>query len=189
MRKHRATRNEASATLVALRTAMKMSQAQFAVMVLETAVTTIARYETSHPPQGDLLLRLAAIAEKQGLNDLRDVFRKLYLEDVKEKIGFDLLTVAKTETEPRHGYLFIRLDGEDAHRLAQSVLLVNAHLHSDDPQMRENALFGVSSLEKTARKFENPAVGELQDAVRLAQTVRQHQPSARKTSKQKKQSN
>lgn len=70
---------------------MEMTQAQFAVTVLETAVTTVARYETSHPPQGDLLLRLGEIAERRELFDLRDVFRGLFLAEVKRKLGFDAM--------------------------------------------------------------------------------------------------
>jgi hypothetical protein len=46
MSEHRKPRDAASDALIALRTAMGKTQAAFAVEVLKTAVTTIARYET-----------------------------------------------------------------------------------------------------------------------------------------------
>jgi hypothetical protein len=158
---------------------MEMTQAQFAVMVLESAVTTVARYETSHPPQGDLLLRLSEIALQHKLFHLRDVFRKLYFADVKRKLGFDLMTIAKTETEPARGCLMLHLDGEHALAGAQSFLLINSQLASNDPKIRRNAVAALSSLQDAARKYTNPAVGEIQDAFLSAQTARQLRPSTK----------
>jgi transcriptional regulator with XRE-family HTH domain len=181
------TRNAPSEALIALRKAMGKTQQTFAVEVLKSAIGTVARYETSDPPQGDLLLRLAEIAGHHKLIHLRDVFRRLYFEEVKRKLGFDLMTIAKTETEPAHGCLMLHLDGEEALRLAQIVVILNAQLASDNPKIRQNAISGVSSLQITARKYGNPAVGEIQDAFRSAQTGRL-QTSTAKTKRHTKQS-
>ena len=190
MTDHEKPRDAASEALIALRKAMGKTQQTFAVEVLKSAIGTVARYETSDPPQGDLLVRLWEIAEQHKLFHHRDVFRKLYFAEVKRKLGFDLLTIPRTETDPAHGCLMLDLDGEDALRGAQSLLLLNSQLASDDPKIRRNAVDALSSLQASARKYTNPAVGEIQDAIRLAQTGRQHQPSAaRKKSKQKKQLN
>jgi len=81
-------RDEASETLIALRRAMGMTQAQFAVVVLETAVTTVARYETSHPPQHELLLRLANIARQHGHDDLYGRFNFLYLKGAIQRLKY-----------------------------------------------------------------------------------------------------
>jgi transcriptional regulator with XRE-family HTH domain len=179
MKEHRKQRNAASEALITLRTAMGMSQAQFAVMVLESAVTTVARYETSHPPQGDLLIRLAEIAEQHELIQLRDVFRKLYFAETKGKAGFDLMTIPKTEAEAAHGCLMLHLSGEEALSGAQSFLLILAQLSSADPKIRRNAVAALSALQSAARKYTNPAVGEIQDAFLSAQTG---QPPKRKRS-------
>ena len=81
-----ATRNEqtqdaARQAVVALRKSLGRSQQQFAAL-LKTAVTTVARYETSHPPSGQALLRLAHVAKKNGKVDLSTRFLALYLEEV-----------------------------------------------------------------------------------------------------------
>jgi transcriptional regulator with XRE-family HTH domain len=88
------SRADTSEALVELRRAMNMSQAQFAVLVLDVAITTVARYETSHAPEGDLILRLARIAEDRARASAKGTaeqlafvrlgsrFRELYLKDV-----------------------------------------------------------------------------------------------------------
>src|ERR1019366_425037 len=101
MREHETPRNEASAAVIALRKALGMTQQRFAVETLKTAITTVARYETSHPPRGPVLLRLAEIAEQSGQLAYRDsaegggsafiklalVFQRLYIEEVIQNLG------------------------------------------------------------------------------------------------------
>jgi transcriptional regulator with XRE-family HTH domain len=182
MREHQKQRDAASEALIALRTAMGKTQAQFAVTVLETAVTTIARYETSHPPQGELLLRLADIARQQRMYELQDVFRELYVKQVLRDLGFDLLTVPRTESEPEHGYLFKRLEGQHALSAAQSFILILAQLDSSDSETKANAVSAISSLREAARRFA-PEIGDLQDALLSAMTGKQPQTSAKKRTK------
>jgi hypothetical protein len=146
MKEHRITRDAASEALIALRTAMEMTQAQFAVQVVDTAVTTIARWETTHPPQGDLLLRLGEIARQQGMPPLRDFFRGLYAKEVLGKLGFDLMMIPKTETEAEHGYLMFRLEGIDEIRGAQRLMDIIWRRRSPDPESRKAGAAELSSL-------------------------------------------
>lgn len=61
----------------ALRATLTESQQQFSNR-LGVSMSTIARYELQNPPQGTILLRLAAIAGDAGREDLRDVFQKAF---------------------------------------------------------------------------------------------------------------
>jgi hypothetical protein len=88
---------------------MGKTQAAFAVEVLKTAVTTIARYETNGPPRGEVLLRLRDIAQGQGLLELSSKFELLYIDDVLKNLGSRLTMVPATRTEPARGFLIMSL--------------------------------------------------------------------------------
>ena len=163
---------------------MGKTQAQFAVQVVETAVTTVARWETSHPPQGDLLLRLGEIAQQQGMFDLRNVFRKLYAKEAVRKLGFDLMRIQETETEPAHGYYFKHISGELALSGIQDFNILLSQLESPNPKVKRNAISLLSVLREGVRKFENPAVGEIHDAL-LPARAGQPLSSAPKSKQQK----
>ena len=124
-------RDTASTALVALRTAMGKTQQQFAVEVLKTAITTVARYETSHPPRGEVLLRLATIANEaahgrplkvaEPLLELAGVFHGLYFEEVLRNFGAKtdfLVSIPKTATRPAVGYLVSRIEDPEKMRAA-----------------------------------------------------------------------
>lgn len=68
------TRNPISEALVQLRAGLKETQQQFANR-MHTAITTIARYETSRPPKGKVLAELERIAIENDLPDCAAVFR------------------------------------------------------------------------------------------------------------------
>lgn len=85
-------RHPASEAVLALRHAMDMTQVEFAVHVLHTTPTTVARYETNNPPHGEALIRLARIArdaavQAQGsaysyvFEELREKLKSLYQEE------------------------------------------------------------------------------------------------------------
>ncbi len=82
------SRHPASDALIRLRGALAKTQQAFAVEDMRTAVTTVGRWETTHPPRGDVLLRLAEIADKAGEAALRDVFRRLYVDDIFARLNF-----------------------------------------------------------------------------------------------------
>ena len=62
---------------------MELTQTEFAVNVLNMAISTIGRWETKDWPAGDALLRLAALAEKNRRPDLADIFLKAFMQDVQ----------------------------------------------------------------------------------------------------------
>jgi transcriptional regulator with XRE-family HTH domain len=94
-----------SQALADLRKAMGKTQQEFAVHVLDCAISTLARYETSDPPRGDVLLRLAEIADKAGQQGQAEAFRAAYREEQYQKFG-DSLTVSNGV-----GYLSMKLTG------------------------------------------------------------------------------
>jgi transcriptional regulator with XRE-family HTH domain len=90
-------RSDASEALIALRKAMGKTQQTFAVEVLKTAIGTIARYESSDPPRGDVLLRLRDIAREQGLIGAADEFQRIWLQEVHKALGPDVRTILIAE--------------------------------------------------------------------------------------------
>ena len=84
--------------VIELRAALGDTQEKFAAR-LRTALSTVARYETSRPPTGGMLMRLAAIAERNAIGrkvddakvftDLATTFKRLYLDEVFQEMGVD----------------------------------------------------------------------------------------------------
>jgi len=67
-------RHSVSRALIELRKLLGETQQQFASR-LGTAITTIARYETSRPPRGRVLARLEQIARSEGHTNCARTFR------------------------------------------------------------------------------------------------------------------
>lgn len=63
-----------------------MTQQAFAHEVIKGAIITVNRWETSHPPSGDNLLRLAEIAEEHGLTSIEKSFEHIYVESLPDRI-------------------------------------------------------------------------------------------------------
>src|SRR4051794_29254 len=109
MRRREKPRDIASDALIALRTAMGLTQQDFAVKVMDNAaVSTIGRWETHGPPRGDTLLRFAQIADEQArvCTNLQDqlrfllisgTFKKLYLDDMREEMEGELILLPKVK--------------------------------------------------------------------------------------------
>jgi transcriptional regulator with XRE-family HTH domain len=168
MRENEKPRNAASEAVIALRTAMGKTQATFAVEVLKSAVTTVARYETSHPPRGDVLLRLADVADQHQLYDISKNFRFLYLDGVKEALrGAAMFFVPQTNTQPAGGYLLpLRLEGADVVRGAQAFLDIIRARTAGDPEINKKAESALSALVFAAREINaNPAGDDVKDAL------------------------
>lgn len=142
-----------------------MTQAEFAVLVLKTAVTTIARYETSHPPEGDLLRRLWEAAEQHKLYELRDRFKELFAENALTTLGFDLMSIPKTDAEVEHAILMKRVYGALAIQLAQSFLIVADALNSELESTKATALDALAAMQKAASILGGPAITNLQRAI------------------------
>ncbi len=161
MDEHEKTRAAASEALIALRRAMGKTQQTFAVEVLRTAIGTVARYETSDPPRGEVLLRLSEIAGEHKLPELASKFRLFYIEDVLQALGNQITFVPGSETVPPHGYLTTSLSGDHALRGAKDFLTILAQLR--DPKLRANAISALSSLRKAAMKGKDPVARQVED--------------------------
>ncbi len=104
----RKRRHAASAAVIALRQAMGMTQQRFAVVALKTAITTVGRYETTHPPRGEALLHLAKIADQNDLPDLAHRFRRLHWDDLLS--AYEGITL---DAEANAGWLIMKLNGRE----------------------------------------------------------------------------
>jgi transcriptional regulator with XRE-family HTH domain len=69
-----------------LRRALGQSQQTFAHELLKGSIVTVGRWETSHPPTGDALLKLAEIADKNNNSSIGARFRQMYLDEANQKI-------------------------------------------------------------------------------------------------------
>jgi hypothetical protein len=159
-------RDEASWALIALRDKMRLTQAGLAVAFLKTAVTTVAKYETSHRPPTEMLLRLSEIA-KVHAPELADQFKIFYLEDVLKALGNQVTWVPKTASEPARGFVTASLSGEIAIRGALDFLTLaqragcNPELQEDDAtkkvawKMKEDAVSALAALQAAAQKGED----------------------------------
>ena len=74
-------KNRVSLALVGFRRELKLTQEGFAKL-LGVSTVTVARYETSHPPNREALLRISEFALKQGAMRSAAELRALYLDDV-----------------------------------------------------------------------------------------------------------
>jgi hypothetical protein len=179
MEKHRKTRDAASDALVALRKGMGKTQQTFAVEVLKTAITTIARYESSNPPpRGEVLLRLRDVAREHGLHELSNRFELLFMEDILGKLTYRLTRFPATETHPAYGIGIQRLEGELALSSMYDYQKILGELNSPDPATKQNAVSTLAALHRGARKTVEPS-----DAVHDA--FFPVQPSAKKTKRSK----
>jgi transcriptional regulator with XRE-family HTH domain len=99
--------------MIRLRKALNQTQTDFAVRTLDMAVSTVARLETSTPPTGEMLLRLATIAAKHSIGGLSGEFRLLYVKEVIENLGGDYARFPPaTGSERARGYLVMTLEGD-----------------------------------------------------------------------------
>jgi transcriptional regulator with XRE-family HTH domain len=168
-------RNETSSAVIALRKAMGMTQQRFAVEALNVAIATVARYETSHPPRGEVLLKLAGIAKQnasgnpiniaQPLIDLSDTFLGLYIEEVRSNLGFQLLFSPGRGKEGAYGYILDKLTGRDEIAFAQDFLTVKRCLDSTDPDCKAQVSGARVALSEAARVCGHPIASQLRDAV------------------------
>ena len=74
-----------SLALVELRSHLGETQQQFASR-LGVAITTVARYETTNPPSGKVLERLAFISSENGLDELSTTFQRAALAQTEHYV-------------------------------------------------------------------------------------------------------
>jgi hypothetical protein len=91
------------------------TQQEFAVELVKTAITTVARWETSHPPRGDALIRLAEVADRNDRPSLAEEFRILYADEAIANIKVPML--AKINSMPGtaepYGYVIAKFENSD----------------------------------------------------------------------------
>ena len=112
MRSANMPRSAASCAALALRTALGMTQQQFAVEIVKTAIGTVAVWETGRPPKGDVLLRLADVAWEHGQWLLAEEFSKLFLEEVMPRLRRTM--VRHVFADSTSGYVLCRFDNAKA---------------------------------------------------------------------------
>lgn len=173
-----------------------MSQAEFAVKVLDVAPMTVSRMETTTPPRGEVLLKLAGIAgdahEKEeakgkrlALSLLAVRFQALLADELYNSAPANNSAPGKLITEPasadreEHGYLFMKIEGSEGMRAASGFLSLIPALKSKDDKIRDEAIKIADRLIAAVDKMNgNPAATELRDAF--------HPRPARKKSSKKK---
>jgi transcriptional regulator with XRE-family HTH domain len=143
----------ASDALIALRKALGKSQSEFALELLDTAVTTVSRYETSNPPVGKVLLRLAKIADTHGLFHIRDLFRGIYIEEIIAPLDFEVVQCPPIRVVPEHGYLIMRLHEGESECVMAFVLLLRKRRNSPDVECKRMAEQALADLIETALKI------------------------------------
>jgi len=91
---------ELSDSVRKLREALGQTQQQFA-QTLNTAITTIARYETGRSPQGWFLARLAEVAAQNNMTELATVFRGALVKELGswDSTGYTLALEPKDDVE------------------------------------------------------------------------------------------
>jgi hypothetical protein len=172
-------RDKASQALIDLRIAMGMSQGEFADNVMGLSEISIARYETSHPPRGEQLIRFAEIADQQGrlakdnhrrqysFAMIADRFRVLYVAGLVDSAPAQLTMVRASTEEPEHGYLLTKVEGEQGLRSAQNYLSILAALRSSSKAARAIAEKLVDQMEEAVDALDgNPLVSDTRKALR-----------------------
>jgi transcriptional regulator with XRE-family HTH domain len=79
------SRSKLSLSVIELRKALGETQQEFAAR-LDTAITTIARYETSRTPSGEVLVQFMTLALAHGKDDLAELFRAA----LSDQLGYEV---------------------------------------------------------------------------------------------------
>jgi hypothetical protein len=156
-------RDAASEALISLRKALGKTQQTFAVEVLKTAIGTVAHYETSDPPRGDVLLRLGDIAASHGFEELKHKFQLLYLEGVQKSLGVQFTWIPPTGSQQARGYLNVPLSGNDALAGAQAFMGILRQLEAKDEETSNVAASALRALSTAWQKHRDPTVREVRD--------------------------
>jgi transcriptional regulator with XRE-family HTH domain len=163
-----ANKSEISKAVCELRTRLGDSQQAFSNR-LGLALNTIARYETSREPSGDVLLMLADLAEKNGHLQLSSFFRTHYLAQVSPKVQSRLLTVPGTQSEPPHGFLTWDPKGVKELRYAQACNFAFGLARSTVPDTIRKIDEAFAALEAVVIECAgNPIVQAMQDALKVS---------------------
>jgi hypothetical protein len=152
---------------------MGLTQYEFAKQVLHCAWGSVARYETTHPPSGAVLLRLHNLAMKQadvhrdnhkrlkreqeserreefrrfkGFSDLAIRFLALYYQELVGAAPMQLLVHRFPDEPEARGYLVTELYGLDAISAAEALMHFLQGLGSANAKMRAVAVKAVEQM-------------------------------------------
>jgi transcriptional regulator with XRE-family HTH domain len=153
----------ASLALVDLRKAMGLSQQKFAVEILDSAITTVSRYETGNPPpRGSVLLRLREVASERGFPEIADRFLRVWLQDIKKALGPDVRAIVMEEGT---GLLVASLSNKDEIVFAQLVLGALGRLDgSSKPEDRHFVKSVIIAFAQALRSHDAPGSHNMSDA-------------------------
>ena len=101
---------------------MGLTQQRFAVEVVETAVTTVSRWETTHPPSGDTLLKLADVAWQHDQTALSREFQILFLDEIMPRLKSPGISKGNNDS----GYIYYRWNSPQEAAYARQFLLNHA---------------------------------------------------------------
>jgi transcriptional regulator with XRE-family HTH domain len=138
--------------VIGLREALSLNQQDFANR-LSTAITTVARWETSRPPSGIALSALAKLADESGQGDfalafISELIRETNLREIK---GSHLQVDASGEN-PK-GTLLIHIEGQKSKAYARAIHenFRRFEMGTDDEKKQAEALLN-DLVAKTWRK-------------------------------------
>jgi len=145
--------------MIKLRAALGDSQQQFANR-LQTAVTTVARYETSRPPSGTALADLARLASDIGRGDLVFEFLSALGREMNfRQIKGGVISIDAASREPR-GYLLAHVQGARARHYARGFFEALNHFYNGTDEDKADAQRMLDHFADAAqRRF--PAIGTM----------------------------
>jgi hypothetical protein len=156
MRNPRKQRSATSDALLRLRKSLGQTQQSFATEVLPCAISTVARWETITPPEGEALDQLASIAYHHRLYDIGNVFLKARIEETQKKWSEmkarfpEIIMLPKSDSEPEHALVLKRVDGAHAILLENYSLTIGPALNSENERVRKLAFEALGAMQKAA---------------------------------------
>jgi transcriptional regulator with XRE-family HTH domain len=157
-------KSELSKAVVELRVLLGENQQAFSNR-LGIALNTVARYETSRPPSGEMLLRLGQLAAMHHETfPQRDIFFDAYADELG-KSAFELMTLPHTKNRPVLCIPRGLFEGDKQWEAAQCFMVILSVVRSGEPKSSEEAL---AAIRKLADKYSSPLQRGLQDTVRGA---------------------
>jgi transcriptional regulator with XRE-family HTH domain len=164
-------RHPASKALIEFREVLGMTQAEFANRLLKVAAITLSLYETTRPPDSELLRKLKGIAKREAERcEESDPAKFLKLKKIEQKFHILLIEEASatlreleglrlfraTDEDPLCAYVFLRLDTIQAIVSMETLIELSTLADprsSSDPKARDAAAKAIEELNKALQKI------------------------------------
>jgi transcriptional regulator with XRE-family HTH domain len=168
VRRARTERAAASKAVRELRELIGYSQTELAGR-LDVSLGTVARWETSNPPQGEVLLKLADIAKAEGVEALRPSswlalraltvrFQVIFADELINFAPAKLIWEPASVDRNAHGYLFMKIDAPEGLRAASSFLSLIPALNSKSKDVRDAAIAIADRLVEDVEKLDGSEI-------------------------------